>query len=150
MSPVYASTGPVGLGHLHCDGAVPGADAERSDATARGRRLLLKEQRMAFPKSRVSLTWKTRVKCQGEVCPLPFETAVTRRLSSYFPVIFGTAKVELTVAQKSGDTPRPAGRILRLRPTDSQDETADSNKSVTYNGKDYYPPKGRHWSVTSE
>jgi len=57
---------------------------------------------MAFPKSRVSLTWKTRVKCQGEVCPLPFETAVTRRLSSYFPVIFGTAKVELTASFCTG------------------------------------------------
>ena len=58
--------------------------------------------------------------------------------------------VDLSVAQKSGTAPRPAGRILRLRPTDSQDETDDSKIPVTYNGKDYYPPRGRHWSVTSE
>ena len=58
--------------------------------------------------------------------------------------------IDLSVAEKTGESPRPVGRILRLRPTDSQDETDDSKRPVTYNGKDYYPPKGRHWSVTSE
>jgi adenine-specific DNA-methyltransferase len=58
--------------------------------------------------------------------------------------------IDLSVAQKTGKSPRPAGRILRLRPTDSQDETEDSKRSVQFNGKEYYPPKGRHWSVTSE
>lgn len=58
--------------------------------------------------------------------------------------------IDLSVAQKTGEKPRPVGRILRLRPTDSQDETEDSKRPVKFNGKDYYPPKGRHWSVTAE
>jgi adenine-specific DNA-methyltransferase len=58
--------------------------------------------------------------------------------------------IDLSVAQKSGKLPLPEGRILRLRPTDSQDETEDSKRPVSYNSKNYYPPKGRHWSVTSE
>jgi adenine-specific DNA-methyltransferase len=58
--------------------------------------------------------------------------------------------IDLSVAQKTGESPRPAGRILRLRPTDSQDETEDSKRSVTWHGREYFPPRGRHWSVTSQ
>lgn len=58
--------------------------------------------------------------------------------------------IDLSVAQKTGAAPRPSGRILRLRPTDSQDQTEDSSSPVPFNGREFYPPKGRHWSVTSK
>lgn len=58
--------------------------------------------------------------------------------------------IDLSIAQKTGEATRPVGRILRLRPTDSQDETEDSGNYVLFRGKEYLPPKGRHWSVTSE
>ncbi len=55
--------------------------------------------------------------------------------------------VDLSLKQKLGLAPIPEGRLLRLRPTDSQDENDNSLVPVTWNGKNYYPPKGRHWSV---
>ena len=57
--------------------------------------------------------------------------------------------VDLSVEQKQNPTLRPRGRILRLRPTDSQGATDDSNNSVSWCGNGYLPPRGRHWSVTS-
>ncbi|MBK1625421.1 site-specific DNA-methyltransferase [Afifella marina] len=58
--------------------------------------------------------------------------------------------VDLSVKQKTGEHPRPAGRVLRLRPTDSQDQTPDSATPVIHDGRAHFPPKGRHWSVTSQ
>jgi adenine-specific DNA-methyltransferase len=57
--------------------------------------------------------------------------------------------IDLSVAQKTGQAPIPEGRLLRLRPTDSQGATEDSNNPVYYQGRPVYPPQGRHWSVTS-
>ena len=54
--------------------------------------------------------------------------------------------IDLSVAQKAGLAPRPEGRILRLRPTDSQDETDDSSNAVFFEGERFFPPKGRHWT----
>lgn len=58
--------------------------------------------------------------------------------------------IDLSVAQKKNPTLRPLGRILGLRPTDSQGATDDSKRPVKWQGKDFFPPAGRHWSVTSE
>jgi len=57
--------------------------------------------------------------------------------------------IDLSVAQKMGKQPIPEGRLLGLRPTDSQGESADSKVPVKWQGKDYYPPSGRHWTVTA-
>ena len=57
--------------------------------------------------------------------------------------------IDLSLAQKLGDIPIPDGRLLRLRPTDSQGATEDSRTAVYYKGTAYFPPKGRHWSVTA-
>jgi hypothetical protein len=57
--------------------------------------------------------------------------------------------VDLSLGQKQGKEPIPEGRLLRLRPTDSQGETADSKSPVVFHGREYFPPRGRHWSVTS-
>lgn len=55
--------------------------------------------------------------------------------------------IDLSVAQKTGAVPMPEGRLLRLRPTDSQGENDSSKISVRVDGREYFPPKGRHWSV---
>jgi adenine-specific DNA-methyltransferase len=57
--------------------------------------------------------------------------------------------IDLSVSQKKNPSLRPHGRILRLRPTDSQGATEDSRSPVTWRGRDYFPPRGRHWSVKS-
>lgn len=57
--------------------------------------------------------------------------------------------IDLSVAQKLGKVPIPEGRLLSLRPTDSQGDTPDAGNPVNLNGKPYYPPKGRHWTVTA-
>jgi adenine-specific DNA-methyltransferase len=57
--------------------------------------------------------------------------------------------IDLSVAQKTGKAPMPEGRLLRLRPTDSQGATPDANNRVVIDGVAVFPPKGRHWTVTS-
>ena len=58
--------------------------------------------------------------------------------------------IDLSVAQKTGAVPMPEGRLLRLRPTDSQGENDSSKIPVRFDGREYFPPKGRHWSVPPE
>ena len=58
--------------------------------------------------------------------------------------------IDLSVKQKQNPILRPAGRILGLRPTDSQGATDDSKRPVNWQGRDFFPPQGRHWSITSE
>jgi len=58
--------------------------------------------------------------------------------------------IDLSLKQKLNPVLRPEGRILGLRPTDSQGATDDSKKPVSWNGVDFFPPDGRHWSVTAE
>ncbi|MCA0377699.1 MAG: site-specific DNA-methyltransferase [Gemmatimonadetes bacterium] len=57
--------------------------------------------------------------------------------------------IDLSVKQKQNPVLRPQGRVLRLRPTDSQGATEDSETPVAWRGRNYFPPSGRHWSVTS-
>ena len=58
--------------------------------------------------------------------------------------------IDLSVAQKTGKAPIPEGRILRLRATDSQGGSKDMATSVTWQGKQFLVPPGRHWTVTAE
>ena len=57
--------------------------------------------------------------------------------------------IDLSVKQKQNPVLRPEGRVLSLRPTDSQGRTDDSGNEVNWQGTKYYPPDGRHWSVKS-
>ncbi len=57
--------------------------------------------------------------------------------------------IDLSVAQKLGRETIPSGRLLRLQQATSPGESADSQTPVTWNGRSYFPPKGRHWSVTA-
>lgn len=52
--------------------------------------------------------------------------------------------IDLSVAQKLGTAPRPAGSILRLQQTSSEGEREDSKNSVMCNGRPFLPPKNRH------
>jgi adenine-specific DNA-methyltransferase len=58
--------------------------------------------------------------------------------------------IDLSFAQKTGKELIPKGRLLRLQQATSQGETeADRLKPVVYEERPYYPPRGRHWSVTT-
>jgi adenine-specific DNA-methyltransferase len=57
--------------------------------------------------------------------------------------------IDLSVAQKLGQSPMPAGRILRLRATDSQGESGDSRTQIKWMGQNYRCPAGRHWTITA-
>jgi adenine-specific DNA-methyltransferase len=57
--------------------------------------------------------------------------------------------IDLSLKQKQNPVLRPEGRILGLRPTDSQGATDDSKIPVCWHGKEFLPPSGRHWSVIS-
>jgi adenine-specific DNA-methyltransferase len=57
--------------------------------------------------------------------------------------------IDLSVAQKLGLSPIPEGRLLRLQQATSQGDTpADRDEPVEYEGEHFFPPRGRHWSVT--
>ena len=57
--------------------------------------------------------------------------------------------IDLSLAQKLGEAPVPSGRLLRLQQSSSQGETpADRDNPVEFQGGKYFPPLGRHWSVT--
>ncbi|MCZ7588265.1 MAG: site-specific DNA-methyltransferase [Gaiella sp.] len=58
--------------------------------------------------------------------------------------------IDLSIAQKLGIDPIPEGRLLRLQQASSQGESpGDRQQPVAYDGRDFYPPRGRHWSVTA-
>jgi adenine-specific DNA-methyltransferase len=57
--------------------------------------------------------------------------------------------VDLSVAQKLGREPMPEGRILVLAQTTSPGSSPDSSTPVVLDGKSYYTPPGRHWTVTA-
>lgn len=56
--------------------------------------------------------------------------------------------IDLSYAQKTGELPIPEGRILRLRPTDSQTGSENSRFPFDFDGKKLYPPGARGWSTT--
>ncbi len=56
--------------------------------------------------------------------------------------------IDLSVKQKSGLEPIPAGRLLRLSPTDSQG--LGNQEPFVYAGNECRPPESRHWSVERE
>jgi adenine-specific DNA-methyltransferase len=57
--------------------------------------------------------------------------------------------IDLSLAQKLGAEPIPEGRLLRLQQATSQGETpADRETPVVFEGRNFFPPRGRHWSVT--
>jgi adenine-specific DNA-methyltransferase len=58
--------------------------------------------------------------------------------------------IDLSVAQKLGETPRPIGRLLRLQSATSQGPSGDNDLPVIFEGREYFPPSTRHWSVTAE
>jgi adenine-specific DNA-methyltransferase len=57
--------------------------------------------------------------------------------------------IDLSVAQKMNAAARPEGTILRLQQTSSEGVREDSKNPVYCNGRAFYPPKNRHWSIHS-
>jgi len=97
------------------------------------------------------LLWYARDKPKAKYHPIrERRPAITSPTERYVCVETQACEIiDLSLAQKSGVERLPEGRVLRLRPTDSQGETDDSKKPVNCHGRDFYPPRGRHWSVSS-
>jgi adenine-specific DNA-methyltransferase len=97
------------------------------------------------------ILWYSRCKKQVKYRPIKTrKPAISNPSERYVCVEMPNGLIiDLSVKQKSGELPLPEGRILRLRPTDSQDENEDSLKPVLLYGREYFPPKNRHWSVSS-
>ncbi|HAO20100.1 MAG TPA: site-specific DNA-methyltransferase [Desulfobacteraceae bacterium] len=56
--------------------------------------------------------------------------------------------IRLKKAQLSGEEPVPSGKRFRITALNSQGETTgETSKLFEWKGENYYPPKGRHWSV---
>ena len=58
--------------------------------------------------------------------------------------------IDLTVAQKSGETPRPSGRVVRLQDTTSQTGSEKSRSTFDYQGMSCIPSGKRGWSFSSD
>ena len=58
--------------------------------------------------------------------------------------------IDLSYNQKAGSEPLPQGRVLRLRPTDSQTGGESSQFPFEWKGRTFYPPGKRGWSTTKE
>jgi adenine-specific DNA-methyltransferase len=58
--------------------------------------------------------------------------------------------IDLSLAQKSGAAPMPAGRILRLRALDSQTGGESSRFSFEWGGRTFRPATTRGWSTTEK
>jgi adenine-specific DNA-methyltransferase len=56
--------------------------------------------------------------------------------------------IDLSYNQKAGREPLPRGRVLRLRPTDSQTGGESSQFPFEWKGRTFYPPGKRGWSTT--
>ncbi len=98
------------------------------------------------------LLWYSKKRQQAKYRPLfADQPAIENPTERYICVETSDGKlIDLSIAQKTGKAPMPEGRILRLRATDSQGGSKDTTASVTWNGKQYLVPPGRHWSVTAE
>ena len=98
------------------------------------------------------LLWYSRSKSVTKYSQLYVERAdIENPRERYICVETPTGEiVDLSLNQKLGLAPIPEGRLLRLQQTSSQGENDNSLVAVKWNGKSYYPPKGRHWSVDPE
>lgn len=54
----------------------------------------------------------------------------------------------LTAKELANLQPTPSGRRFQSSPTMSSGETPEGSKAFEFEGKKYYPSKGRHWSVS--
>ncbi len=57
---------------------------------------------------------------------------------------------DLSLKQKTGDAPLPAGRILRMVPANSQTGSETSRFGYDFEGKEYRPPGSRGWSTNRD
>jgi len=58
--------------------------------------------------------------------------------------------IDLSYKQKAGEEPIPEGRILRLRPLDSQTGGPTTSFQYEFGGKTFLPPATRGWSTTKD
>jgi adenine-specific DNA-methyltransferase len=95
------------------------------------------------------IIWYGKDKTKLKYRPLFTDKAITDDGSRYNKIELPNGEIKtLTKEQMAGKTPIPDGKIFCVNPLNSQGATeGETSAPFTYEGKQYYPPKGRHWTV---
>ena len=95
------------------------------------------------------IIWYGKDKSKLKYRPLFTDKAITDDGSRYNKIELPNGEIKtLTKEQMAGKTPIPDGKIFCVNPLNSQGATeGETSAPFTYEGKTYYPPKGRHWTV---
>ena len=95
------------------------------------------------------IIWYGKDKTKLKYRPLFIDKAITDGGSRYNKIELPNGEIKtLTREQMAGKIPIPEGKIFCVNPLNSQGATeGETSAPFTYEGKQYYPPKGRHWTV---
>lgn len=95
------------------------------------------------------IIWYAKDKPKLKYRPLFTDKAITDDGSRYNKIQLPNGEIKtLTKEQMAGRAPIPEGKIFCVNPLNSQGATeGETSDPFTYQGKEYYPPKGRHWTV---
>lgn len=95
------------------------------------------------------IIWYGKDKTKLKYRPLFTDKAITDDGSRYNKIELPNGEIKtLTKEQMAGKTPIPDGKIFCVNPLNSQGATeGETSAPFTYEGKQYFPPKGRHWTV---
>lgn len=98
------------------------------------------------------IIWYGKNKDQLKFRPIFNEKSISDDGSRYNKIELPNGEVKtLTKEQMSGEQPIPEGKVFCVNPLNSQGETSgDTQADFIFNGVTFKPPKGRHWSVTTE
>jgi adenine-specific DNA-methyltransferase len=95
------------------------------------------------------IIWYGKDRSKLKYRPLFTDKAITDDGSRYNKIELLDGEIKtLTKDQMSGKSPIPPGKIFCVNPLNSQGATdGETSEPFTYQDKEYYPPKGRHWTV---
>jgi adenine-specific DNA-methyltransferase len=95
------------------------------------------------------IIWYGKDRAKLKYRPLFTDKAITDDGSRYNKIELPNGEIKtLTKDQISGKAPIPPGKIFCVNPLNSQGATeGETSEAFTYQGKEYFPPKGRHWTV---
>lgn len=95
------------------------------------------------------IIWYGKDKTKLKYRPLFTDKAITDDGSRYNKIELPNGDIKtLTKEQMAGKSPIPEGKIFCVNPLNSQGATeGETSEPFTYQDKEYYPPKGRHWTV---
>jgi len=95
------------------------------------------------------IIWYGKDKTKLKYRPLFTDKAITDDGSRYNKLELPNGEIiSLNKDQINGKTPIPEGKIFCVNPLNSQGATeGETSEPFVYKGKQYIPPKGRHWTV---